>query len=430
MRSVGYDHFVNLFVALSIVLAHFGKAQRTIDDVTSEAVAQTAAWLEFLMAYGKVMSAVCFAVMIGLFWRQARVKGSVWGGAAAWLLLLNIFLQIKLLFFASFSFVVSGFFVLVLQLLTINILFKINYKNKNHINISIPDILSFVGISVSLINIYAYMFYPESSINFSSRLHGFSVNPQHLSMVLALTVPSILYKISNCKNFTMKKGVFVSGFFMTLFVVFLAESRMGLLAIFCSVVAFYLLKQPSRRSYGAMGIFFFVCLVGYFLVSVGWFFQDNTEFVLDRGDTRTATWLIALGEFWASPIFGVAPEQDTGRYVFVESSFVSSVVAGGFLGLCAVLMIMGNMIRMLLRRSDPNVDRVDMSFWKSSIITVVIIGVFEAGFLGLYSAHTIIIYLILIGAHRVFDKKRKIPTNSKLRVHAPLLAGSRKAMKL
>jgi hypothetical protein len=422
-----HDTLLNAVIALAIILAHFGKAERVIDDFTSEPVANSTFWIEFLMSYGKAISGFCLAALIALFWRNSRRKSRPWTGPAAWLLFLNSFMQIKLILFSDIYFVVSGLFVIFVTFISF-IVYYSNIYNNNRIYINTANIFITIGFSVSSINIYYWIFFPESAINFSSRLHGLSVNPQHLAMVMVLTTPSILYAIATSERHSIKRWLLMSGFVMVTWVVFLTQSRMGLAAIVFSSVAFYGFSRPSGRVYGTMGLICFFFLVMYFFVSIGWLFQESAQSALERGDTRTENWTSALGQFWSSPIFGVVPEKDIGRYSFVESSFISASVAGGIIGLMAVSAILWKIIKMLLQKSGGEVDRREIAFWKSSILTVCIIGVFEAGFLGLFSSHTMMIYLIMIGSHNVLAKKRMQPIGLKMMRHRSLEPDLRKTL--
>lgn len=421
-------NFLNGLVALSIIFAHFGKADRVIDDFTNEPVAYSAFWIEFLMSYGKVISSFCLAALIGLFWRQARHKSRPWTGPAVWLLFLNTFIQIKGLLLSDILFIISGLVAILFQFAAYSIYYKnTHYKNYTKY-IDITSVLTMVGLSIVSINIYGWLFFPESAIDFNSRLHGFTVNPQHLSMMISLTVPSILYSINISEQNSIKRWVLTLGFILATWVVFLTESRMGIMAITFSIVAFYAFSRPSGRFFGTIGLISFFFIIIYFFVSIGWLFPESTQSALERGDTRTEHWARALGQFWSSPIFGTLPDKEIGRYSFVESSFISAAVAGGIIGLVAVSVILWKIIKIILQRSEWEVSRLETSFWKSSVITIFIIGVFEAGFLGLFAAHTMMIYLIMIGSHNTFAKKRMQPIGLKMGRHRSLEHDLRKTL--
>jgi len=243
-------------------------------------------------------------------------------------------------------------------------------------------------------NLWVAISSPESAINSSQRLHGLTVNPQHLSMMLVLSLPAALYLISassHTKLFWALCTALTTGSF---FLIFLTGSRMGIVG-YISVCLFYF--GVRGKLLVGLCLILLLYILGAFDVVIG---NLASVFIEGREDTRTYVWVGLWREFINHPILGTPPLEGIGRNQFGESFFLSAAANGGILAalLSALLLIvcLRTFIRGLrLRRRLHRENSLYVSFFISQSVGVLIVSLFEAAPLGLLAAHTMLIYIFL-----------------------------------
>lgn len=222
----------------------------------------------------------------------------------------------------------------------------------------------------------------------NSRLFGVSGNPQYLALMLAMTMPVVIYLLNNGAISKLKR-VFLIGMIGLMVVMLMwTGSRMGALSTAVGIFAMY---------YRKMGRFVIVgCSVALIIFAITPFYEESVttgERMFSTEDTRTAVWAAMWQEFLKEPVLGTAQ----GRIRPVENSYLSMLGMLGILGtipfalaaiaLIAVLIHL-NRSRHRLGDQGPLVDCVT-AIWA----VMATIAMFEGILLGVFTFPILVLYL-------------------------------------
>jgi len=106
--------------------------------------------------------------------------------------------------------------------------------------------------------------------------------------------------------------------------------------------------------------------------------------------------------FLQHPIFGVAPDEVSGRFGFAENFWLSVAAVGGIVGIVIALAIFAGLYRAgygiwrsrRVRGADPGLT----GMYLSAILVMFGISLFESVFAGIITAHTMTCYLYMGGS--------------------------------
>jgi hypothetical protein len=142
-----------------------------------------------------------------------------------------------------------------------------------------------------------------------------------------------------------------------------------------------------------------------FLGLLGPFLLDDLNslimgrFVEGRADTRSGGWTLAWHAFLDNPMFGVAPNELSGRLIFVENFVLAAASTGGFIALALALLVVIGIVSScfslmrLQRRGVMEKSAIDMYLATAS--SLLIVSLFEAALLGIIAAHTMLAYVYI-----------------------------------
>lgn len=419
-RSWNFAFTVPICIGLALWGAHFGKATRTIDGTPFPPMNST---LEFLIHGGRILAIVCLvlAFIIGtIITRKVEIK--YLRGSALTIIVLNLYLALKLSFYRSDDFFIMSISVICLTTLSVVIVLSsiewLSITRPENRYSSVANSIWIFGLLIIATNVIAVLFYPQSTINDSARLHGTTVNPQHLAMMCAMVAPAATFKLLQKGPFALQGILSLAMLFGCIVIIYMTGSRAGIAAFILGLIISLKDYIFYRHSFKRAMIFGYIFFVTFLL------FQDEitnaitARFIDGREDTRSENWLNASLMFFENPIFGVEPSGENGRLPTVENFWLASAIGGGIFGVLLSTMALIQMLRSLsiiqhLPRSSKFANQLS-SFYSSGLAVALVICIFEAAPLGIIASHTMILYAYASCAYLciLFIKYIDMPPNS------------------
>ncbi|MEM7554656.1 MAG: O-antigen ligase domain-containing protein [Cyanobacteria bacterium P01_A01_bin.84] len=207
--------------------------------------------------------------------------------------------------------------------------------------------LGMVGVIFGIINTF------QASINMSAltfshgRFSGTTGNAQHAAVLLAATIPSIIFLIETNKKWNLTKLVWVGSLILVSYFLFLTGSRTGVSMAIISVLSFYRHRVPKLIGFGFI-VFAIAVLVSPFLdLDTTAINAPITERYISAGNSREGAWLGLWNDFISYPLFG-APLRG-GRLGFGENSWLAVGSTAGLLGFIPMLMFGFECLKMLFK---------------------------------------------------------------------------------
>jgi hypothetical protein len=210
------------------------------------------------------------------------------------------------------------------------------------------------------------------------RFEGMTGNPQHAAAYLALAIPSLLYLLRRTGEPLLFRMVWAGLLLAAALVLLWTGSRTGAVMTCVSVLVMF------RRK---LWVIVPCVTVTFLTMAFGGEEVDNTlvEQYGDRGDTRTANWLLMLNQFLAEPAFGRTDFENAINYK--ESSWLAMAAATGVIGLGALVFATYILARYLwfvaARPRPPHVRGL------SDLVLATFLGLFVGSFFEAYLIGTI-----------------------------------------
>ncbi|RWH82935.1 MAG: hypothetical protein EOQ86_03320 [Mesorhizobium sp.] len=407
--SRGVRSVVAATSGMALWFAAFAKAQ----DFEGQLYPPMNAPLEVLFAQGRNLSlgAMLIAVVVTLMLGKG-IRRIDWRNASMYIAAVNVFIIFKLFLYGNSEIFILGSFAIAIQILLF-VVCASRYERESFDGSNLmPHVVKVIYIFSILFlscNVYAYIYFPGSSVvKFSGRFFGVTANPQHLAMVCALCVPALLYCVV---HYGAQSIVGVSAGAMLACVLFLeyqSGSRLGFFGtLLCIIIGCRVFLDRRRIVY--------VLILSILALPLVYFsFYDSiselirSRFVEGRSDTRSEYWVAGWNQFLQSPLIGSEPIGEPAKYYFTVSSWISAASSGGVIALVFLILFLMSSIGYVfnVNRLRSRVDTEYVDLYLSAIVLILAISVFEAVFLGVFSSHTMMVYLYIAGAGSLVGAKR------------------------
>lgn len=403
-KGVVGDRLIIALLGVALWGIHFGKATRKYNGASYPPMN---AAFELMFSYGRIVALLCMAAALLVFILQhgSRIL-SISLGPAGWIATLNLYIAGKLLYYDNFDFSLPAIAVILASVVVFvlvqgSVELGVNRAEMSQRS-SVALTLWICGALIVSTNLVAVMLHPDSALNDNLRMHGTTVNPQHLAMMCALVSPAFLYVILRSGIFSFIGIASFCLFCGAVVIVFYTGSRMGLGAVAVGLLVFF--REYIAGSRVLQGIVCGLLLVPVILAVLD---RDPIElvydrFFVDRVDTRSGGWKIAWEEFERNPLFGTEPSEESRRLIFVENFFLAAASTGGiiavFLAAGAIVGVIHLAWRVRRTLKYSSARRVEGNFYLSAIAVLIGVSMFEAALLGVMAAHTMIAYVVLGGA--------------------------------
>jgi hypothetical protein len=373
---------------------------------------------EFLFSQGRILTIVCMIAIVAICLLVFHtVPTGNFRGPAAWLVLLNAYLLLKLLFYGiNTEFFFEAGTIISLTTITMVLIFpgielRSALQSDSHSTILIKSIWLYSLLLVST-NITALIMHPNSAVNFSGRMHGTTVNPQHLAMMCALAVPGVAYVIARAGPLSIVGIVSCAMVGGIIFIEYMTGSRMGFTAACLGFVVSLREYIAGRKWVAGICVGVLILVIVYLLYGQDIANLITERFIEGRVNTRAESWTHAWENFRENPIFGAEPDDETGRLMFIESFWLASLSTGGlvalalsvpiFVGLTMIALKIAWAIRSNLIHSSYG------NFFLSALTVLLCVSLFEAALLGIVTTHTMIAYIYLATASRFVSSLERI----------------------
>lgn len=398
---------------ISLWFAAFAKAQ----DFSGEFYPSMNGPLEFLFSQGRILSfgtmlvAVTISLVLGRGFSRLR-----WRNASLYVAAVNVFLLFKLMLYGNNEIFFQGSLAIIVQILLFAV-FASAYERdelekRSHTSHVVQVVYVFSALFI-FTNIYVFAYFSGSSIvPASGRFFGITANPQHLAMSSALCVPVLLYCVVRYKIGSIV-GIFAGLLALSvLFIEYQTGSRLGLGATaICIILASRYFLDPRRIAlavtFGALALSLSYVLFYDSISDLIW-----SRFVEGRTDTRSEYWVAGWDAFYQSPLVGIEPTGDPPKYYFTVSSWVSAAYSGGAIALGLLILFLLSVIGYILKinrlRSYRFVDKGYVDLYISAIAMIIVLSFLEAVFLGVFSSHTMLVYLYVAGAGSLVDSSKRL----------------------
>ncbi|WP_292514714.1 O-antigen ligase [Mesorhizobium sp.] len=369
--------------------------------------------LEVLFAQGRNLSlgAMLIAAVVTLMLGKG-IRRIDWRNASMYIAAVNLLILFKLFLYGNSEIFLLGSFAIAIQILVF-VLCASRYEQESFERSNLmPHVVKVIYIFSILFlscNVYAYIYFPGSSVvQISGRFFGITANPQHLAMVCALCVPALLYSVV---HYGVKSIVGVSAGAMLACILFLeyqSGSRLGFFGTLLCII------MGCRVFFDRRRIVYVLLLSIVALPLVYFSFYDSISdlirlrFVEGRADTRSEYWASGWNQFLQSPLTGSEPSGEPAKYYFTVSSWISAAASGGVIALIFLVMFLLSSIGYVYnvnRLRNRHVDTEYLDLYISAIVLILAISVFEAVFLGVFSSHTMMVYLYVAGAGSLVGAK-------------------------
>ena len=258
------------------------------------------------------------------------------------------------------------------------------------------------------------------------RLYGTTNNPQHLGVIMAMTVPIACFYLvrpGERLGWRLLSAVFTG---LGLIFVVWTKSRLGALDRGGAGPA-----VPRR-----LGQWLKVAAVGTVLVLIGLqIFESSTagaERLIWTENTRAEGWARLIAVFQANPWLGSGREGD-----LAESSYLATLALFGVVGAIPLAVAVGLVLRDLLRlewrRKRAGEDAMLFSLVISWLLTLGLVSVFEAVLLGTMTDTLFCTYVFLGLLAFLLDRRggrynRRLPTPPKGTGNSAKTACTRQAL--
>jgi hypothetical protein len=280
-------------------------------------------------------------------------------------------------------------------------------QNDENFHLAVRSI-AVVGLIFVVANSYQYLINPQPVTFVHSRFMGTTGNPQHAAVLLAATIPCLMFMFQSTPKWNFIKFLWVLVLIVVMYFLLLTGSRTGLLMGAISILLFY------RQNGGAwLRIALFVAISAALLMP----FLEPDSLSSSSGinssvsarfssvdNTREAVWNGLWGAFMNNPLFGAPLRAD--RMGYGENSLLSAGANLGLMGFIPMTMVGWESMKLMWELNQLS-SRNSYYFFQSSTIiaglgSMLVGSFFEAFLLGniTFSLLAFLTYL-LMGAYLV-----------------------------
>ena len=270
--------------------------------------------------------------------------------------------------------------------------------------------IAVAGLIFVVVNSVQFLVNRQAITFVHGRFLGTTGNPQHAGVLLAATIPCLMFLIQKLSRWSFGKFLWVATLMLTLYFLLLSGSRTGLIMGGVSILLFY------RNNGGAWFriVLFLAISAALILPFLGADSLSSSSTGIDASvsarftstsNSREGVWSGMWNSFMDNILFG-APLEQGGRLGYGENSWLSAGAALGLIGFIPMMMMGWESVKMigqLIQLSNRN----SYYFFQSSVVvaglgSMLVGSVFEAFLLGnmTFSLIVFLMYLIM-GAYLV-----------------------------
>ena len=275
--------------------------------------------------------------------------------------------------------------------------------------------IAVVGLIFVVANTYQYVISPYAVTFRQSRFLGTTGNPQHAGVLLAATIPCLMFLIQSLPGWNFAKSLWSGVLLVTIYFLLLTGSRTGLIMGVISILLFY------RNNGGAWFRVIFVLAILAALVLP--FLQPDSlsssstgidASVSDRftstNNTREGAWNGMWNGFMNNIVFGSPLEGD--RMGFGENSWLAAGDQLGLIGFIPMMMMGWESVKLIWKLNQLS-NRDSYYFFQGSVViaglgSMLIGSCFEPFLLGnlAFAMLAFLIYLLMGGYLLEVDRVR------------------------
>ncbi|WP_310483505.1 O-antigen ligase family protein [Chamaesiphon sp. VAR_48_metabat_403] len=276
--------------------------------------------------------------------------------------------------------------------------------------------IAVAGLIFVVVNTYQYILNPQAITFTQGRFLGTTGNPQHAGVLLAATIPCLMFLIQGIPNWTFTKNFWSALLLATIYFLLLSGSRTGILMGVVSILFFY---RNNGKAW--FQVILFLALIAAIVVP---FLQPENLSASSTGigtnvsdrftstsNTREVVWNGLLETFMNNILFG-APLAQGGRLGYGENSWLSVGAALGLVGFIPMVMMGWESVKMILQLNQL-ANRNSYYFFQSSAViaglgSLLVGSCFEAFLLGniTFSLLAFLTYLMMGGYLLEVDRFR------------------------
>lgn len=280
-------------------------------------------------------------------------------------------------------------------------------QNDENFHLAVKSI-AVAGLIFVVVNSFQFLINRQAITFLQGRFLGTTGNPQHAGVLLAATVPCLMFLIQKLPRWNFAKCLWVATLIVTFYFLLLSGSRTGLIMSSVSIFLFY------RNNGGAwIKVILFLSISAAIIVpflgadslsasSTGIDTNVSDRFT-STSNTREGVWNGMWNAFMDNILFG-SPLAQGGRLGYGENSWLAAGAALGLMGFIPMLMMGWESVKMIWQLNQLS-NRNSYYFFQASAViaglgSMLIGSFFEAFLLGniTFSLIAFLTYL-LMGAY-------------------------------
>jgi hypothetical protein len=277
--------------------------------------------------------------------------------------------------------------------------------------------IAVAGLIFVVANSFQFLINRQAITFVQGRFLGTTGNPQHAGVLLAATIPCLMFLIQKLPRWNFAKFLWVVTLIITLYFLLLSGSRTGLIMGAVSILLFY------RNNGGAwIRVILFLAIAAALIVpflgadslsssSTGIDANVSDRFT-STNNTREGAWNSMLGTFMDNILFGYSLGQG-GRLGYGENSWLAAGAALGLVGFIPMMMMGWESVKMIWQLNQLS-NRNSYYFFQASAViaglgSMLIGSCFEAFLLGniTFSLMAFLTYLMMGGYLLEVDRFRR-----------------------
>jgi hypothetical protein len=288
-------------------------------------------------------------------------------------------------------------------------------QNDENFNLAIRSI-AIAGLIFVVANTYQYLINPHAITYVHNRFLGTTGNPQHAGVLLAATIPCLMFLLQSTPGWKLAKSLWLVILIVTIYFLFLSGSRTGLIMGGISILLFY------RNNGGAW--FRIILLLAICAALVLPFIQPETlsssstgidASVSDRftssNDTRASAWSGMLSGFSNNILFGIPLQGE--RLGYGENSWLAAGDQLGLVGFIPMILMGWESLKLIWQLNQLS-NRDSYYFFQCSAViaglgSMLIGSCFEGYLLGniTFSLMAFLTYILMGGYLLEVDRVRR-----------------------
>ena len=325
-----------------------------------------------------------------------------------------------LLYFLSFSFLVSLFFqnyIGIIVTLALVIIISIMLYYRVHINASVFDfiveLIIMLSIFWAIIGFYEYLMILEKNgihefmikiyARRENRLNSVMFNANYYASSIEMVLLLILYQFIKAKNQFFKQSYYSIVAILNCFILFLSGTRTSWIALLGAVFIFFIINKNYK--WCALFISSAIVIVVYFLFHIDKI--PRVEYLLSNLGVRGKIWSASIHAIIDNPLFGRGPmtymqiyEQYQGHNTHhAHSIYLEPILSYGLIGVGLWLPYLKSGFKNIISTYHQN--RLHFALMVSAIVTTLIHGVMDYS---MFFIHPGFLLLFIICSSRITSK--------------------------